>query len=155
MAGTSSALDPGNYTAALRLYDASGVNLGEQIATGMFAISAGCTTDLGLATFTSPVVASDQYISLSWSIDRLASGHLLSCADANASTVELDADDQTFQWPCSDGRGATKSLPPASYNVTIKLLDATGTVLSITKTMAVPVTAGQPNPLGNVLFDVN
>ena len=155
MAGTSSTLDPGNYTAALRLYDASGVNLTEQIATGMFAISAGCTTDLGLATFTSPVITADQYITLSWSIDRLSSGAFLSCADANASAVELDANDQTFQWPCTDGRGATKSLPPATYSVTIKLLDATGTALSVTKTMPVSVTAGQPNALGNVLFDVN
>jgi hypothetical protein len=155
LAGTSSTLDPGNYTAALRLYDANGVNLGEQIATGMFAISAGCTSDLGLATFTSPVVTADQYIALSWSIDRLSNGAFLSCADAQAQAVELDADDQTFQWPCADGRGATKSLPPATYSVKIKLLDATGNVLSITPTMPVSVTAGQPNALGNVLFDVN
>jgi hypothetical protein len=155
MAGTSSTLDPGNYTVALRLYDANGVNLYEQIGEGMFAITAGCTTDLGLAPFFSPVITPDQYISLSWSIDRPSSGAYLSCADAHAQTVELDANDQTFQWPCTDGKGATKSLPPATYSVKIKLLDATGTVLSITPTMPVTVSAGQANALGNVLFDVN
>ena len=155
LAGTSSALDPGNYTAALRLYDANGVNLNEQIATGMFAITAGCTSDLGLATFSSPVVTPDQFISLSWSIDRLSNGAFLSCADAQAQAVELDADDQTFTWPCTDGRGATKSLPPSTYSVTIKLLDATGTALSVTPTMPVTVAAGQASALGNVLFDVN
>jgi hypothetical protein len=155
MAGTSSTLDPGNYTVALRLYDANGVNLYEQIGEGMFAITAGCTTDLGLAPFFSPVITPDQYISLSWSIDRPSNGAYLSCADAHASTVELDANDQTFQWPCTDGKGATKSLPPATYSVKIKLLDATGTVLSITPTMPVAVVAGKPNTLGNVLFDVN
>lgn len=154
MAGTSSTLDPGTYTVALRLYDANGVNLYEQIGEGMFTITASCTTDLGLAPFTSPVIAPDQYISLSWSIDRLSSGAYLSCADAQASTVELDANDQTFQWPCTDKKGATKSLPPGTYNVTIKLLDATATPLSVTATMGVPIVAGQPNALGNVLFDV-
>ncbi len=101
------------------------------------------------------MVTPDQYISLSWSIDRPSSGAYLSCADAHASTVEIDANDQTFQWPCTDGKGATKSLPPATYSVKIKLLDATGTVLSITPTMPVAVVAGKPNTLGNVLFDVN
>lgn len=155
MAGTSSTLDPGNYTVALRLYDANGVNLYEQLGEGMFAITAGCTTDLGLAPFFSPVITPDQYISLSWSIDRVSGGGYLSCADAHASTVELDANDQTFQWPCTDGKGATTSLSPATYSVKIKLLDETGTVLSITPTMPVTVTVGQANALGNVLFDVN
>ena len=154
MAGTSSALDPGNYTAALRLYDANGVDLQDQIANAMFAITPGCTSDLGLADFTLPVTTPDQFISLSWSIDRLSNGAFLSCADAQASSVELDAGDQTFTWPCTDGRGVTKSLPPATYNVSIKLLDATGKPLSLTPTMPVTVAAGQPNALGNVLFDV-
>ncbi len=155
MAGTGATLEPGNYTAALRLYDANGVNLSEQIATGMFAITASCTTDLGLATFASPVVTPDQYIALSWSIDRPSTRAFLSCADAQAATVELDAGDQTFQWPCTDGKAATRSLPPATYSVTIKLLDATGTVLSLTPTMPVAVAAGQANALGNVIFDVH
>ena len=110
----------------------------------MFAITAGCTTDLGLATVR---VAGDHarpvHHALVVDRSRLSSGAFLSCADAHAATVELDADDQTFQWPCTDGKGATKSLPPATYNVKIKLLDATGTVLSITPTMPV---AGHRRP---------
>jgi hypothetical protein len=118
--------------------------------------------------FSSPVITPDQYITLSWSIDRVSNGRVsngrvsngqgsafLSCADAHAATVELDANDQTFQWPCTNGKAATKSLPPATYSVKIKLLDATGTVLSLTPTMPVSVNAGQAQPLGDVLFDVN
>ncbi len=155
MAGTGSTLGPGNYTVAVRLYDANGVNLSEAVASGMYAITAGCTVDLGLATFPSPVTTPDQYVTLSWSIDRQSSGAFLSCADAQASAVELDAGDVTFQWPCTNRKGATKSLPPATYDVKIKLLDATGTVLSVTPSMPVTVSAGQAQALGNVIFDVN
>jgi hypothetical protein len=155
MAGTGSMLDPGNYTVAVRLYDANGVNLSEAVAAGMYTITSGCTVDLGLATFPSPVTTPDQYITLSWAIDRKSTGDLLSCADAQASSVELDADDMTFQWPCTNRKAATKSLAPATYDVKIKLLDATGTVLSITPSMPVTVTAGQAQALGNVVFDVN
>jgi len=153
--GTGAALAAGDYTVAMRLYDTNGTDLSQAIAPGMYSIADGCTTDLGLATFAAHVTTPDQYMTLTWTIDRQASGAPLSCADAHAATVELDASGTAYQWPCTDGKGATKSLVAGSFDVAIKLLDASGTVLSVTPgTVPVPVTAGQPKALGNVTFDV-
>ena len=155
MAGTSATLMPGSYSVAMRLRNTAGTLLSEGIAPTTYSITAGCSTDLGLVPFEAVVTAPDQYITLSWAVDRYLTGVGLSCAEAHATKVELDAGAQTFSWACADGKAATGSLPAATYQVTVKLLDATGTVLSVTPTMPVTVTAGQPNALGTVTFDVN
>jgi hypothetical protein len=155
MAGTGAPLDVGDYSVAMRLYDANGTDLSQAIAPDPFSIAAGCTTDLGLVPFEAVVTTPDQYITLSWSVVRDQTNAPLSCADAQAATVELDASGIASQWPCGDGKGATPSLSAASYDVALKLLDASGTVLSQTLTMPVSVAAGQPRALGNVVFGVN
>jgi hypothetical protein len=154
MAGTSSTLPPGDYSVAMRLRDASASVVSEAIAPTTYPVQAGCSTDLGLVPFDAALTTPDQFISLSWSIETVA-GVRRTCATAHAATVELDAGTNTFRWPCINGEAATTSLAPASYPVTIKLLDATGTVLSVTPSMPVPVMSGQPSPLGNVFFSVN
>jgi len=154
-AGTSAALAPGEYSVAMRLRNAAGDLLSEAIAPTTYRIDAGCVTDLGLVPFEANVTATDPYITLSWTIDRVLTGAALTCADAHADKVALDAGTTTFQWPCATGKGATAPLAPGSYDVTIKLLDATGTPLSVTPTMPVTITAGQLKALGTVIFDVN
>ena len=79
----------------------------------------------------------------------------MSCAGANADRVVLTAGATSYEWPCAAGKGATAPLAPGSYDVSVKLLDATGTALSVTPTMPVVVSAGQIKPLGTVIFDVN
>jgi hypothetical protein len=155
LAGTSAALTPGDYSIAMRLRDAAGSLLSEAIAPTTYTVAAGCVTDLGAVPFEAVVTASDPYITLSWSIDRVLSGAPLTCADAKADKVALDAGTTTFTWSCATGKGATAPLAPGSYDVTIKLLDAAGTPLSVTPTMPVVVSAGQQKALGTVLFDVN
>ena len=154
-AGTSAALPPGQYSVAMRLRDAAGVLLSEAIAPTTYTIATGCVTDLGAVPFEAVITASDPYITLSWSIDRVLSGAPLTCADAHADKVALDAGANTFTWPCATGKGATAPLAPGTYDVTIKLLDATGTPLSVTPTMPVTISAGQQKALGTVIFDVN
>jgi hypothetical protein len=155
-AGQSAVLAPGSYSVAMRLRDAAGTLLSEAIAPGTFTISAGCSTDLGLVPFEAVVTTPDQFITLTWAVERVVTGAPLTCADAHATTVELDAGTTAFRWPCSNGKGATGSLAPGSQDVAIKLLDATGTVLSLTPTMPVAIVAGQPTALtGTVTFDVN
>jgi hypothetical protein len=154
--GTSAVLAPGTYAVAMRLRDAAGTLLSEAIAPGTFAITAGCSTDLGHVPFEAVVTTPDQFISLTWAVERYGTGAPLSCADAHATHVELTAGTTKFQWPCSNGQGATDSLAAGSYDVSIKLLDATGTALSLTPTMPVAVVAGQPTALsGTVTFGVN
>jgi hypothetical protein len=155
MAGTSMTLPAGNYSVAMRLRDSAGTLLSEADAPTSYPLSAGCSTDLGLVPFEAVVTTPDQFITLSWTIDRFTTRALLSCAEAHPAQVELDVGTNTFLWPCTDGKGATGSLPAATYSVAVKLLDATGTVLSLTPSMPVTVTAAQPNALGTVTFDVN
>lgn len=155
LAGTSATLAPGNYSVAMRLRNGAGDLLSEAIAPTTYDITAGCVTDLGLVPFEAVVSAANPYITLSWSIDRVLTGAALSCADAHADKVVLTAGNTTYEWPCALGKGATAPLAPASYDVNVKLLDATGTALSVTPTMPVAVGAGQIKALGTVIFDVN
>jgi hypothetical protein len=153
MNGVGQTLPPGDYSVAMRLRDSAGTLLSEAIANTTYTIAAGCTTDLGPVIFDAIVTTPDQYLSLSWSIDRPPASALLSCDQAGAAKVELDAASTTFQWPCRDGQGATTTLAAGSYPVTVKLLDGQGAPLSVTPTMNVTV-ASQPVDLGDVLFDV-
>ena len=155
LAGTSAALTPGDYSVALRLRSSAGDVLSEAIAPTTYAVAAGCVTDLGLVPFEAVVTAGNPYITLSWTIDRVLTGAALSCADAHADKVVLSAGTTTYDWPCAVGKGATAPLAPGSYDVNVKLLDATGTALSVTPTMPVAVSAGQLKALGTVIFDVN
>ena len=155
MAGTGAALDVGDYSVAMRLWDANGTKLSEAIAPDAFTITEKCTTDLGLVPFEAVVTTPDQYMTLAWTVVRDLTDAPLGCADAHAATVELDASGTPYQWPCANGKGATPSLTAGSYDVVLKLLDATGSVLSKTPANSVSVAAGQPRALGNVVFGVN
>lgn len=155
LAGAGATLAPGNYSVAMRLRNAAGDLLSEAIAPTTYGVAASCVTDLGLVPFEAVVTAANPYITLSWSIDRVVTGAALSCADAHADKVVLTAGATSYEWPCATGKGATPPLAPASYDVNVKLLDATGTALSVTPTMPVTVGAGQIKALGTVIFDVN
>jgi hypothetical protein len=155
LAGTSAALAPGNYSVALRLRNSAGVVLSEAIAPTTYIVAPTCVTDLGLVPFEAVVTAADPYITLSWTIDRVLTGAALSCADAHADKVVLGVGTTNYDWPCALGKGATAPLAPGSYDVSVKLIDATGTALSLTPTMPVAVSAGQLKALGTVIFDVN
>jgi hypothetical protein len=155
LAGTGAALAPGDYAVALRLRNSAGDVLSEAIAPTTYPVTAGCVTNLGLVPFEAVVTAADPYITLSWNIDRVLTGATLSCADAHASKVVLTAGTTPYEWPCGAGKGATPPLAPGSYDVNVKLLDATGTALSLTPTMPVTLSAGQLKALGTVIFDVN
>jgi hypothetical protein len=155
LAGAGAALAPGKYSVAMRLRNAAGEVLSEAIAPTTYDIAANCVTDLGRVPFEAVVTAVNPYLTLSWTIDRVVTGATLSCADAHAAKVVLTAGTTAYEWPCAAGQGATPPLAPGNYDVNVKLLDATGTALSVTSTMPVVVSAGQRKALGTVIFDVN
>jgi hypothetical protein len=170
MAGATCALPPGSYSLAMRLRDATGTVLSELLAPSPVAVVAGQTRDLGVIPFDSAQGApatsgaggsggtggtggAGQGIALSWTIDR--AGTTLTCDQAGATTVEVDDGQHEFEFKCSDGQDRTTSMTPGSYQVTLRLLDAQGSVLSGTTTMTVTIAAGQLVDLGAVVFDVN
>jgi hypothetical protein len=153
MAGVGSTLPAGDYSVAMRLRDAAGTLLSDAVAPTTLSIKAGCSTDLGSVPFDAAVTTADQFIRLRWSIDR--GGAPLSCAQAQATTVELTAGTTDVRWPCADSLGATPSLAPGTYQVALKLLGPTGAALSVTPTAPLTITAGQANDIGDVIFDVN
>jgi hypothetical protein len=92
---------------------------------------------------------------LTWSIDKVGSGAIQTCAQAGAMSVRLTAGTTKFDLPCADGKGRTTAIAPGSYPVTLDLVDGAGATLSETQTMNVAIAAGQLVFLGDVPFDVN
>jgi hypothetical protein len=156
MMGTSCALPAGPYSMAMRLRDAAGTLLSELAPPDTLYITSGQTTDLGTIPFAANQGGSDagtgQAIKLAWTIDR--AGAILTCADAGATTVEVQVGAQKFPFPCDDGSAQTPSITVGTYPVTIRLLDAQGTPLSVTQTMNVALPANLLLDLGTVPFDV-
>jgi len=128
---------------------------GGLMAAGVLALGAllqGCFGDGGGPP---PSCNGSPAVAASWTIDVRATGQPLSCGGAGADTVELVLSGQTFDAACGDGQILTTALNPGTYDADFTLLDANGTVLSMTPTMSVHVSSCGGTNLGNVVFDVN
>jgi len=152
--GTSRALAAGDYTWALRLRDSSGALISEYVGNGI-TLFRGSGQPLGGVKF------GIQSFKLSWSIQRV-SGALLTCAQAGATTVELQTQIGTmpvvaYDFDCNEptGGSTTAITPNVTYNVVAQLLDASKKVLSATATRVFPVDDHTRADLGPIAFSVN
>jgi hypothetical protein len=156
MAATTCAMVAGSYKISLKLRDASGAQLSEVVAPLMFLEDG---HDTALTSVPLQVGGADatkgRGFALAWSIDKLPSGAIQSCAQVGAATVRLTAGTTKFDLPCANGKGRTTSIAPGSYPVVLDLLDGAGAVLSETQMMTESIAAGQLVFLGDVPFDVN
>jgi hypothetical protein len=132
---TTPAVAPGNYDVSIELRSSNGVTVSSSM--GNFTVQAGEVTDLGV------VVLEVQSFQLAWTLQR--GGQPISCADANATTVELNAQRMnepqvTYAFPCTAGQGATPAIVLGTYLVGVKLRGTNGTVLWETQMpMIIPV----------------
>jgi hypothetical protein len=156
LAATTCAMPAGDYSISLKLRDAGGDVLSEVFAPSLTLVDGQAT---GVASVPlqvgGPDAAKGRGFALTWSIDKVGTGAIESCAQAGAMTVRLLAGTTKFDLTCADGKGRTTAIAPGSYPVTLDLLTAAGAKLSETQTMTVTIGAGQLVFLGDVPFDVN
>jgi hypothetical protein len=156
LAATTCGMAGGTYTISLKLRDASGNVLSEVFAPLMFLVDGQQTGVTSLPLQVGGVDANKaRGFALTWSIDKVDTGAIETCAQAGAASVRLTAGATTYDLPCIDGKGRTAAIAPGSYPVKLDLIDGTGTTLSETQTMNIAITAGQLVFLGDVPFDVN
>jgi len=154
MQASSCSVPPGSYSVTMRLRDGKS-NVISLTPPDTFTVTAGQTTDLGSIPFSASqgLTGPGQGLGLSWTISR--QGASITCDQAGAATLEIDVGDQKFPFTCSDGSATSPPVAPGTYPVTLRLLDAQGTALSVTQTMPVAIPAGKLVALGSVPFEVN
>ncbi len=156
LAATTCGMPAGTYSISMKLRDAAGNVLTEIVAPLMFLDDNQNTAVTSLPLQVGGAdAAKGRGFALTWSIDRVDTHAIVSCAQAGAATVRLLAGATTFDLACADGKGRTTAIAAGSYPVTLDLLDASGATLSETQTMTVAIGAGQLVFLGDVPFDVN
>jgi hypothetical protein len=155
LAATTCAMPAGSYSVSMKLRDANGAVLSEIFAPTLFLVDGQATGVTSLPLQVGGDATKGRGFALTWSIAKLATGAIESCADTGAAKVRLLAGTTTFDLTCADGKGSTTAVAPGSYPVTLDLLDGTGAKLSETQTMTVAIAAGQLVFLGDVPFDVN
>lgn len=155
LAATTCAMRGGAYAISLKLRDAQGAALSAVIAPTLFLVDGQNTAVASLPFQVGGDTSQGRGFAMTWSIDKLGTHALQTCAQASASTVRLTAGATKFDMTCADGKGRTTSIAPGDYPVSLDLLDGAGAVLSETQTMTISVGAGQLVFLGDVPFDVN
>jgi hypothetical protein len=155
LAATTCAMPAGTYTISMKLRDAGGNVLSEIFAPLMFLVDGQNTAVTSLPLQVGGDQTKGRGFAVTWSIDKLATGAIESCAQASAVSVRLSVGQSTFDLACGDGKGRTTAIAPGTYPIKMDLIDAAMTTLSETQTMNVAIAAGQLVYLGDVPFDVN
>jgi hypothetical protein len=155
LAATTCAMPAGTYSIAMLLKDANGNVLSDVRAPLMFLVDGQETGVTSLPFQVGGDTTKGRGFAATWSIDKVGTGALETCAQAGAASVRLTARATKFDLPCANSKGRTTALTPGSYPITLDLIDGSGTSLSTTQTMSVPIAAGQLVYIGDVPFDVN
>jgi hypothetical protein len=155
LAATTCAMRGGAYAISMKLRDAQGAAISEIVAPTLFLVDGQNTAVASLPFQVGGDTTKGRGFALTWSIDKLGTHAVQTCADASGATVRLTAGSTKFDMACADGKGRTTSIAPGDYPVSLDLVDGTGAVLSETQTMTISVGAGQLIFLGDVPFDVN
>ena len=155
LALTTCGMSAGKYSLSLALRDATGAVLSEAFAPTLFLVAG---QDTGVASLPLQVggdATKGRGFALTWSIDKVDTHAIVSCAQAGATTVRIHAGATPFDLTCTDGKGRTTVIAPGTYQVSLELLDGTGATLSATQTMSVAIGAARLVFLGDVPFDVD
>ena len=155
LAATTCGMPAGTYSISMKLRDAAGNVLTEIVAPLMFLVDGHETGVTSLPFQVGGDPTKGRGFAATWSIDKVSTGAIETCAQAGAASVRLTAGSTKFDLPCANGKGLTTALTPGSYPISLDLIDGTGASLSETQTMNVSIAANQLVFLGDVPFDVN
>jgi hypothetical protein len=155
LAATTCAMPAGTYSIAMLLKDSAGNVISSVLAPLMFLVDGHETGVTSLPFQVGGDPTKGRGFAATWSIDKVSTGAIETCAQAGAASVRLTAGSTKFDLPCANGKGLTTALTPGSYPISLDLIDGTGASLSETQTMNVAIAAGQLVYIGDVPFDVN
>ena len=155
LAATTCGMPAGTYSISMKLRDAAGNVLTEIVAPLMFLDDNQNTAVTSLPFQVGGDKTKGRGFAATWSIDKVGTGAIVSCAQAGAASVRLTAGQATFDLPCANGKGRTTAVAPGTYVVKLDLIDGSMTSLSETQTMNISIAANQLVFLGDVPFDVN
>ena len=121
-----------------------------------FLVLAACGDDSGLPDARQPdAPPPGGTVSLTWAIGH--EGAALTCAQVGATVVSVTMLPEegvfgiTDAFPCGDGAGTTRSVPPGRYDVDVSL---GGVAIDAFRVDDVDVPAGGDAPIGAVAFEV-
>jgi hypothetical protein len=155
LAATTCAMPAGTYSISMKLRDAAGNVLTEIVAPLMFLVDGQNTAVTSLPLQVGGDKTQGRGFAATWSIDKVTTGAIESCAQAGAASVRLTVGQSTFDLTCTNGKGRTTPVAPGTYAVKLDLIDSAMATLSETQTMSVSIGANQLVFLGDVPFDVN
>lgn len=142
-----------NHTVSLKLFDAAGNLLSTAAPMSIFV-------PCGVIQNTPPVVfeigggaCADGAISTTWALTE--NNQPVTCAPGDEVDMRIDTDAMTVTFPCSALQGTSPAVTGGvSHNVSLKLFDKDGNVLSQTGTMALFVPCGTTQATPKVTFSL-
>jgi hypothetical protein len=155
LVATTCAMPAGTYSISMKLRDAAGNVLSEVFAPLLFLVDGQNTAVTSLPLQVGGDATKGRGFAATWSIDKVGTGAIESCAQAGATSVRLSVGQTTFDLPCGSGKGRTTAVAPGTYVIKLDLIDSSMAPLSETQTMNISIAAGQLVFLGDVPFDVN
>jgi hypothetical protein len=159
LGGTTSGMRPGLYDVSVRLLDASGFQLNDDITVEV-RVHSGAALNLGYFNFAfasggGPLPGGKGRFTATWAVS--INGNAASCGDVGAQTFEIVAQaggaQKTFDFACTAGTATTELLDAGTYVVNVRLLDGTGAMLNDVPVGAtVPLAANETKNIGDFEF---
>jgi hypothetical protein len=119
----------------------------------VFALAALATTLSGCIIESSSSCGAGA-VQAEWTVT--ASGSAVSCAQVGATEVDINVNDMSAPFNCTDVSGVTPAVTGGvSHAVSLTLLDSSNNVLSQTQTMSLFVPCNRTVDIGNVFLSVN
>lgn len=141
-----------SHSVSLALYDAQGNLLSSAAPMNIF-VPCGVTQFTPDVVFDVGSVCADGAISTSWVLTE--NNQPVTCAPGDEVDIRIDTDAMTKTFACSDLQGVSPPVTGGvSHQVSLKLFDKDGNVLSQTGTMALFVPCGATQPTPKVTFSL-
>jgi hypothetical protein len=142
-----------SHSVSLQLYDKNGTLLSSAAPMNIF-VPCGVTQPTPDVVFEiGGGACADGAISTSWVLTE--NNQPVTCAPGDEVDLRVDTDAMTKTFPCSDLQGVSPAVTGGvSHNVSLKLFDKDGNVLSQTGTMALFVPCGTTQPTPKVTFSL-
>jgi hypothetical protein len=140
-----------SHTVSLKLFDAQG-NLLSTAAPMSIFVPCGVTQNTPPVVFEVGGVCADGAISTTWSLTE--NNQPVSCAPGDEVDLRIDTDAMTVTFACNLMQGTSPAIPAGNHQVSLKLFDKDGNVLSQTGTMTLNVPCGTTQATPKVTFSL-
>jgi hypothetical protein len=141
-----------NHNVSLMLFDHNGTQLSATSAMTIF-VPCGATQNAPAVVFETAGSCAPSQIKTTWSLSQ--NGQPVSCAAGDEVDLRIDTDAMTVTFPCSAMMGTSPNVTGGvSHNVSLKLFDKNGVLLSETGVMSLQVPCGTVQSTPKVDFSL-